>query len=127
VDAVAAELGVLDVLNKYPSQMSGGQKQRVAAARAIVSDPELILADEPTGALDSKSSRALLDALTMMNTQLGATIMMVTHDAFAASFASRVVFLRDGRIFNEVLRGTDSREDLFARIMDVVTYLAQAE
>jgi putative ABC transport system ATP-binding protein len=127
VDAVAAELGVLDVLNKYPSQMSGGQKQRVAAARAIVADPELILADEPTGALDSKSSRALLDALTMMNTQLGATIMMVTHDAFAASFASRVIFLRDGRIFNEVLRGNDSREDLFARIMDVVTYLAQAE
>jgi putative ABC transport system ATP-binding protein len=120
-------LGVSNVLDKYPSQMSGGQKQRVAAARAIVAEPKLVLADEPTGALDSKSSRALLDALSMLNSQLNATIMMVTHDAFAASFSSRVVFLRDGRIFNELLRGTSTRDEFFARIMDVVAYLAQAE
>jgi putative ABC transport system ATP-binding protein len=127
VDAVAVMLGVSNVLDKYPSQMSGGQKQRVAAARAIVAEPKLVLADEPTGALDSKSSRALLGALSMLNSQLNATIMMVTHDAFAASFASRVVFLRDGRIFNELLRGTSTRDEFFARIMDVVAYLAQAE
>ena len=123
VDDVAATLGVAEVLNKYPNQMSGGQKQRVAAARAIVSDPKLILADEPTGALDSHSASVLLEMLETMNRQLGATILMVTHDSFAASFTQRVLFLKDGRVFNELRRGDDSRERFFAKIMDVVSFL----
>lgn len=123
VEDVATTLGVKEVLNKYPNQMSGGQKQRVAAARAIVTDPKLILADEPTGALDSHSASVLLEMLDTMNEQLGATILMVTHDSFAASFTQRVLFLKDGRVFNELRRGSDTRERFFSKIMDVVSFL----
>lgn len=123
VDSVAAQLGVSDVLKKFPHQMSGGQRQRVAAARAIVGNPKLVLADEPTGALDSRSSAVMLDALSAMNENLGATIMMVTHDAFAASFTSRVLFIKDGALFNEIRRGDLSREEFYARIMEVVVFL----
>ena len=123
VEDIARTLGVGEVLNKYPYQMSGGQKQRIAAARAIVADPKLVLADEPTGALDSRSAGVMLDTLTMMNEKLHATIMMVTHDSFAASFASRILFIKDGTVFNEIRRGDTSRADFFNRIMEVVTFL----
>lgn len=123
VKAIARTLNVEDVLGKFPQQMSGGQRQRVAAARAIVSNPKLVLADEPTGALDSHNSTALLDTLARINEDMGATIMMVTHDAFAASYSSRVIFIRDGRLFNEVRRGDASRSDYYQRIMEVVSFL----
>ncbi|WP_285813422.1 ABC transporter ATP-binding protein [Adlercreutzia murintestinalis] len=124
VEQVAASLGVTQVLQKYPHQMSGGQKQRVAAARAIVGDPKLILADEPTGALDSRSATVLLETLEMMNERMGATIMMVTHDSFAASFASRVLFIKDGKLFNEIRRGNATRSEFFQRIVEVVSFLS---
>lgn len=123
VRAVAAELGVEDVLKKYPYQMSGGQKQRVASARAIITEPKLVLADEPTGALDSKSSRMLLERFAHLNQELMATILMVTHDSFSASYASRVIFIKDGRIFNEIRKGEDSRKTFFEKIIDVITLL----
>lgn len=123
VSGVARTLGVTESLDQYPSQMSGGQRQRVAAARAIVSDPSLILADEPTGALDSKNATIMLETLGMMNVGLGATILMVTHDAYAASFSSRVLFISDGRIFNEIRRGLMGRDEYFERIMEVVAFL----
>ncbi len=103
--------------------MSGGQKQRVASARAIITNPSLVLADEPTGALDSKSAKMLLESLEELNTNLGATIMMVTHDAFTASYASRILFIKDGKIFNELIRGKDSRKEFFNKIIEVVTLL----
>lgn len=124
VRAVADVLGVGQVLNKYPNQMSGGQKQRIAAARALVTDPQLILADEPTGALDSRSATVLLETLEMMNRDLSATIMMVTHDSFAASFSSRVLFIKDGVLFNEVRRGDCTRTEFFQRIVEVVSFLS---
>ena len=111
------------VLQKYPYQMSGGQKQRVAAARAMVTDPKLILADEPTGALDSRAATVMLEIMEMMNEQMGATIMMVTHDAFAASYTNRVLFIKDGAVFNELRRGDESRDAFFSRIMEVVSFL----
>ena len=120
---VAKSLGILEVLNKYPYQMSGGQKQRVASARAIVTSPSLILADEPTGALDSKSSRLLLDSFEKLNKDLQATILMVTHDAFTASYAHRILFIKDGKVFNELVRGNDTRREFFNRIIEVVTLL----
>lgn len=120
---VAENLGILEVLNKYSYQMSGGQKQRVASARAIVTNPSLILADEPTGALDSKSSRLLLDSFEKLNKDLEATILMVTHDAFTASYAHRILFIKDGKVFNELVRGNDSRKEFFDRIIEVVTLL----
>ena len=120
---VAEKLGILEVLNKYPYQMSGGQKQRVASARVIVTNPSLILADEPTGALDSKSSRILLDSFEKLNKDLEATILMVTHDAFTASYAHRILFIKDGKVFNELVRGNDSRKEFFDRIIEVVTLL----
>ena len=120
---VARNLGITEVLSKYPYQMSGGQKQRVASARAIVTNPSLILADEPTGALDSKSSRLLLDSFETLNNELKATILMVTHDAFTASYAHRILFIKDGKIFNELVRGGDSRKEFFNRIIEVVTLL----
>lgn len=123
VNAMATRLGVDAVLQKYPYQMSGGQRQRIAAARAMVTDPKLILADEPTGALDSRSAAVMLEIMEMMNQQLGATIMMVTHDAFAASYTNRVLFIKDGAVFNELRRGDESREAFFARIMEVVAFL----
>ena len=123
IQEVAKRLGIEEVLNKYSYQMSGGQKQRVAAARALITNPKLILADEPTGALDSKSSRYLLESMKEMNEGLAATILMVTHDAFTASYASRVIFIKDGKIFNEIRRGDDTRKQFFNRIIEVVTVL----
>lgn len=123
VKKVAQELDIENVLNKYPYQMSGGQKQRVASARAIITKPKLVLADEPTGALDSKSSKMLLDKFNYLNDELTTTILMVTHDAFTASYASRVVFIKDGKLFNEIYRGNDSRKEFFDKIIDVVTLL----
>lgn len=117
------QLGIEDVLEKYPYQLSGGQKQRVACARAIVTQPKLILADEPTGALDSKSSKQLLESFQVLNQVNGATIMMVTHDSFSASYASRVIFIKDGKLFNELQRGDLSRKEFFNRIIDVITTL----
>lgn len=122
VNAMAARLGVDGVLQKYPYQMSGGQKQRIAAARAMVTDPKLILADEPTGALDSRAATVMLEIMEMMNTRW-VTIMMVTHDAFAASYTGRVLFIKDGAVFNELRRGNESRDAFFARIMEVVSFL----
>lgn len=123
IKKVARELSIKEVLNKYPYQMSGGQKQRVASARAIITDPKLILADEPTGALDSKSAKMLLERFQYLNKELQATILMVTHDAFTASYASRVIFIKDGKIFNEIHRGEDTRREFFDKIIDVVTML----
>lgn len=123
IQKVARELDIMDVLQKYPYQMSGGQKQRVASARALVTDPKLILADEPTGALDSKSAKMLLERFTHLNKNLQATILMVTHDAFTASYASRVIFIKDGKIFNEIHKGDSSRKAFFDQIIDVVTLL----
>lgn len=123
VNEVAARLGVDAVLNKFPYQMSGGQRQRIAAARAIVGDPKIILADEPTGALDSRSATILLEIMEMLNEQMNATILMVTHDAFAASYTNRVLFIKDGVVFNELLRGNETRDRFFARIMEVVSFL----
>ena len=121
VREMADFLGIADCLDKYPYQMSGGQQQRCAAARAMVTHPALVLADEPTGALDSKSSQLLLDRLDELNAELGATILMVTHDAFTASCCRRVVFLRDGRLFLELHRENDSRKAFFKKIIQVVT------
>lgn len=123
VKEVADKLNISDILNKYPYEISGGQKQRVASARAIVTKPEIVLADEPTGALDSKSAKMLLESLEHLNKELDATIMMVTHDAFTASYASRILFIKDGKIFNELIRGNDSRKEFFNKIIEVVTLL----
>ncbi|MGG5461044.1 ABC transporter ATP-binding protein [Clostridium sp. B9] len=123
INKVADNLGIKEILNKFPYQISGGQKQRVASARAIVTNPALILADEPTGALDSKSARMLLDSFENLNKELEATILMVTHDAFTASYAHRILFIKDGKIFNELVRGTDSRKEFFDRIIEVITLL----
>ena len=123
IKRVAEELDINSVLDKYPYQMSGGQKQRVASARAIITNPKLILADEPTGALDSKSSKMLLEKFNYLNKENRATILMVTHDAFTASYSSRVIFIKDGKIFNEIRRGNDSRRDFFDKIINVVTML----
>ena len=123
VEEMAQLLGIGDCLSKYPYQMSGGQQQRCAAARAMVTRPALILADEPTGALDSKSSRMLLDRLETLNRERGATILMVTHDAFTASCCHRVVFLRDGQIFQELRREGEDRRTFFQKIIQVVTLL----
>lgn len=123
IKTVAAKLEISEVLSKYPFQMSGGQKQRVASARALVTEPSLILADEPTGALDSKSARLLLDSFAKLNKELQTTILMVTHDAFTASYAHRILFIKDGRIFNELIRGDDTRKEFFNKIIEVVTLL----
>lgn len=120
---VAYDLDIESVLRKYPYQMSGGQKQRVASARAIITNPKLVLADEPTGALDSKSAKMLLERFYYLNRDLMATILMVTHDAFTASYASRVIFIKDGKIFNELLRAGRRRKEFFDEIIDVVTML----
>jgi len=119
---VSEGLGIEDILNKYPYEISGGQKQRTAAARAIISRPTLVLADEPTGALDSKSSTELLEALSDLNEKNKATIMMVTHDAFAASYCKRIIFIKDGLLFTELVKG-GSRKEFFQRILDVLKTL----
>lgn len=123
IKKVAEELDIKSILNKYPYQMSGGQKQRVASARAIITNPKLILADEPTGALDSKSSKMLLERIEHLNEALEATILMVTHDAFTASYANRVIFIKDGKIFSEILKEDHSRKEFFDKIIDVITLL----
>ena len=123
VKETARLLEIEDCLSKYPYQLSGGQRQRVAAARAIITRPALVLADEPTGALDSKASRLLLDRFEALNRERQATILMVTHDAFTASYCRRILFIKDGRPFTELIRGADSRKDFFARIIQVVTLL----
>lgn len=120
---VASYLGITDILYKFPYEISGGQKQRIAAARAIVADPAIVLADEPTGALDSKSARQLLEQFELLNERLKSTILMVTHDAFAASYTNRVLFVKDGQIFNELYRGTLSRKAFFDQIIEVVALL----
>ncbi|WP_278628003.1 ABC transporter ATP-binding protein [Thomasclavelia cocleata] len=123
VQEVADKLGISDILNKYPCEISGGQKQRVSSARAIITNPKLVLADEPTGALDSRSSKMLLERLQKLNQDYQTTILMVTHDAFSASYASKVIFIKDGRIFNEFDRGDDNRKQFFDKIIDVVSLL----
>lgn len=123
VNAVANALGVEEIIDKYPYEMSGGQRQRIACARAIVTKPSLILADEPTGALDSKSAGMFLETMGMLNTKMHATILMVTHDAFTASHCRRILFVKDGKIFSELVRGADTRKEFFDRIMQVVSLL----
>ena len=123
IPQIAQALNIQDVLGKYPYQMSGGQQQRVAAARAMVTNPAIVLADEPTGALDSNSSRMLLTMLTELNERLSATILMVTHDAFSASYCNRILFIKDGQVFNELHRGTDTRKEFFTKILEVVSVL----
>lgn len=120
---MADKLAIKELLQKFPHQMSGGQRQRIACARAVITNPKLILADEPTGALDSNSARKLLEILQVMNQELVSTILMVTHDAFTASYASRIIFIKDGKIFNEIVRGNDSRKHFFDQIIDVVSLL----
>ena len=123
IKVVARKLDIEDILNKYPYEMSGGQKQRVASARAIVTNPKLVLADEPTGALDSKSSKMLLERLQRLNQDYQTTIRMVTHDAFSASYASKVIFIKDGKVFNQFNRGEATRKQFFDKIIDVVSLL----
>lgn len=120
---MAKRLNISDILDKYPYQVSGGQKQRCACARALINDPKLLLADEPTGALDSHSSQMLLSTMQSINEQLGATIIMVTHDAFTASYAGRILFLRDGEIFTELYKGGDSRSAFFEKILNVLAMI----
>ena len=123
VQEIAEILKIMDILEKYPYQVSSGQKQRCACARAIINRPKLILADEPTGALDSNSAQMLLSTLESINTELGSTILMVTHDAFSASYAKRILFLRDGKIYKEIYKGNDSRRIFFEKILDVLAMM----
>lgn len=123
VKEIAQNLEITDILNKYPYQVSGGQKQRIASARAIITNPKLVLADEPTGALDSKSAKQLLGTFVTLNEKFGATILMVTHDAFTASYADRIIFIKDGKIFNEITKGNDTRKQFFEKIIEVQTLL----
>ena len=123
VKAVAKNLDIESILRKFPYQLSGGQKQRVASARAIITNPKLVLADEPTGALDSKSSKLLLERFDYLNQELQATILMVTHDAFSASFASRIVFIKDGQIYDEIHRENKTRKEFFDEIIRVMSTL----
>ena len=123
VHAIADKLGIRDILSKFPYEVSGGQKQRCACARALINEPKLILADEPTGALDSKASRLLLETMSEINKKMQATILMVTHDPFSASFCERILFLKDGKIFNEIFRGEKSRKDFFNEILDILLEL----
>jgi putative ABC transport system ATP-binding protein len=123
INEISHSLDIDSIINKYPYEMSGGEKQRIAAARALVVNPSILLADEPTGALDSKSSRKLLEKLDTLNKDLKSTILMVTHDAFTASYCSRILFIKDGKLFNELLKGNRNRKDFFNEIIDIVTFL----
>ena len=123
VNDIAKRLDIEGILDKFPYEVSGGQKQRCACARALINNPKLILADEPTGALDSKSSRMLLETMDEINKKLNATILMVTHDAFSASFCQRILFLKDGNIFTEILKGSKTRKEFFNEILDILTLL----
>ena len=123
VNDIAKRLDIEGILDKFPYEVSGGQKQRCACARALINNPKLILADEPTGALDSKSSRMLLETMDEINKNLNATILMVTHDAFSASFCQKILFLKDGNIFTEILKGSKTRKEFFNEILDILTLL----
>ncbi|MDD3224998.1 MAG: ABC transporter ATP-binding protein [Clostridium sp.] len=120
---ITTKLGISKILNKYPYEVSGGQKQRAAASRAIISKPSLILGDEPTGALDSKSSKELLTAFKSMNENNKATILMVTHDAFAASYCKRVVFIKDGKLFNEIYKGDMERKEFYQKLLKILSVI----
>ena len=120
---IAQILDISDILSKFPYQVSGGQKQRAACARAMIAGQSLLLADEPTGALDSKASKNLLEMMSRINQSMKATILMVTHDAYSASYAGRVLFLKDGRIFNELLRAGRGRSVFYHEILDVLAAL----
>ncbi|MGF7035310.1 putative ABC transport system ATP-binding protein [Paenibacillus mucilaginosus] len=126
IRALAERFGISQQLGKYPSELSGGQKQRVAAARAIVKKPAILFADEPTGALDSSSATDLLRTLSEANEKLGTTIMMVTHDAYAASFAKRILILKDGRIFNELKRKDRDRRSFYEIILEQIALLDES-
>ena len=123
VNEIAGKLGIKEILTKYPYQVSGGQNQRIASARAIITYPKLVLADEPTGALDSKAARQLLENFELLNQKMNATILMVTHDAFTASYANRILFIKDGKIFNELIKGNDTRKQFFEKIIEIQTLL----
>lgn len=122
LDNVATRLGIRSTLDKYPYEVSGGQQQRAAAARAFIHDPSIVLADEPTGNLDSKSARDLMETLQVLNEEAGVTVVLVTHDAFAASYCQRVLFIRDGRLYNEIHRGAE-RNVFFQQILDVLALI----
>ena len=123
VHRIADQLHISDTLKKFPTQVLGCQKQRCAIARAVICSPKLIMADEPTGALDSNSSRVLLEVMSNFNREMGATILMVTHDSFCASYGSRILFLKDGRIFNQILKGEKTRSTFYHEILDVLSLL----
>ena len=123
VNSVAKELGIEEILTKYPYEVSGGQKQRTACARALITNPKLILADEPTGALDSRSADMLIEMISSLNKDFKATILMVTHDSFTASYCDRILFIKDGKIFTELVRGNNTRKQFFNQILDVVALL----
>ena len=123
IQNIANFLSISPILPKYPTQLSGGEKQRVAAARAMITNPSLVLADEPTGALDSKSARLLLESLQRLVKDVEATILMVTHDAFSASYCDRILFIKDGKLFSEITKGNTTRKDFFNKIIEVVTLL----
>ena len=123
VNSVAKELGMEEILTKYPYEVSGGQKQRTACARALITNPKLILADEPTGALDSRSAQMLIEMISSLNKDFKATILMVTHDSFTASYCDRILFIKDGKIFTELVRGNNTRKQFFNQILDVVALL----
>lgn len=123
VDEVAEKLQIQDQLVKFPYELSGGQRQRTACARALITSPVLILADEPTGALDSKNSKMLMNTFHLMNSELQSTILMVTHDAVVGSYAHRVLFLKDGKIWSEVNRGNRDRQEMYREILSVMAAL----
>ena len=123
VNSVAKELGIEEILTKYPYEVSGEQKQRTACARALITNPKLILADEPTGALDSRSAQMLIEMISSLNKDFKATILMVTHDSFTASYCDRILFIKDGKIFTELVRGNNTRKQFFNQILDVVALL----
>lgn len=120
-DEILRLLGIEDIRKKFPYQVSGGQKQRCACARALVNRPKLLLADEPTGALDSRAAQTLLETFTHLNRTMEATILMVTHDAFSASYCGRILFLKDGKIFHELIRGEKTRKRFLQEILDVLS------
>lgn len=123
VQEIASKLDISDILHKFPYQVSGGQKQRCACARALVYGQKLVLADEPTGALDSKAALNLLQVMKTINQELNTTILMVTHDALSASFANRILFLKDGKVFNEIYKGDKTRRTFYNEILDVLAIL----
>ncbi len=114
-------VGFYEIRTKFPYEVSGGQKQRCACARAVVNNPKIIMADEPTGALDSKSAQVLMDTFTMLNQEMRSTILMVTHDAFSASYCKHIFFLKDWEIFHELTRGDKSRREFLNQILDVLS------